>query len=257
MTVERVRYSHLKYMSLSPAHYLAATKDTRDTPRMRLGRLVDAYLFNGKLPVVWEAERRGNKWKEFVAAHEDREVVTAAEYDKALHMVDAIVNHSDAMRLLRGRRLQEIQWQFLGRDCQSHPDVLGGPPASNRVEFITDLKSSATAQPSRFVPLALRMLYHAQLAFYHAAVGAAGFGVPGDHYGVVVEQQEPYAVTCFRYTERAIEVGSKLCRLWMERLLVCEESGEWPAYSQGVLDLDVSEEYELNFDNLETLEEPF
>lgn len=255
---EPVRYSHLKYMAISPQHYLTSLADDRDTPAMRLGRLVDAYLFNAPMPKVWSGRRAGNDYKAFEELHGKRNIVTVEEYDAAQRMVDALTEHPRAMQRLRGLKLQEIDWRFAGRDCISHPDVLGcstDKAAPGNIDYATDLKSSHSAAPGKFAVFAIQMLYHAQLAFYGEAVRAAGLGEVRNYYAVVVEQKPPHAVHTFRYTERAIEIGSKLCRLWMERLRVCEESNEWPAYGDAESEIDISEELELNFDNLNVLEE--
>jgi hypothetical protein len=46
----------------------------------------------------------------------------------------------------------------------------------------------------------------------------------------------------FRLPERALEAGRRANRLWLERLLVCEQSGEFPPYSQSVVELGFPED---------------
>jgi hypothetical protein len=38
-----------------------------------------------------------------------------------------------------------------------------------------------------------------------------------------------------------LERGARLCRLWFEQLLVCEESGVWPGYSEAIVDWNDTE----------------
>lgn len=242
-----VRFSRLKRMASSPAHYLASLADVRfepgdgdefvidddsDTASKRLGRLAHTLVLGGKL-LVYPKERRGNAWKEFKAEHAGEDIVTAKEYARAVRMAAALASHSDAMALLEGERELEISWTRLGRECLSHLDVLGD-------RFVTDLKTSTITAPGWFCRQAVRMHYHAQLAWY---VEAARFlGRPcSTAYIVAVETAPPYVVTPFELTRRALEAGEKQCHLWLERLLACEEAAAWPGYVQSVVELDVPE----------------
>jgi hypothetical protein len=52
----------------------------------------------------------------------------------------------------------------------------------------------------------------------------------------------------FELSQRALEHGARLCRAWMERVLVCEETGDWPGYCEATVPLDVpDDEEELTF----------
>jgi hypothetical protein len=233
--LDPVRFSLLKQIRLSPAHYLHALTADKDNVLMRGGRAVDSYLLGGDQPVVYEGDRRGNAWKEFKAAHPDADIITSAEHDKANGMADAVRNHRVAIELLEGQRQAQIHWSFLGRDCVSHPDVFTH-------DTVVELKTCNTAEPGRFTWQAMKFAYHAQLAFYRQAVIASGMGRPQAAFIVVVESSAPYPVTVLRLTDRALDQGERLCRLWFERLLVCEAADHWPGYVESVVDLDVPED---------------
>ena len=263
-----VRFSSLKHFSRSAAHYRAAlTQPHRDTPAMRLGRLVDSYVFGGVQPVVYQGERRGNAWKDFVAQFEDfcgwcgatgecpitcprpvgaqqrsPEIVTQAEADQARRCADSILGDVSAASVLQGSRWTKIAWQFLGRDCVSHPDLLMDLFA--HYYGITDLKTTTDAEPHHFVRHALKMQYHAQLAFYEMACVASGRTEKVDDlYLVVAEINPPFAVCTFRIGDRARQQGHQLCRAWMEQLLIAEQSGHWGGYTAAIEDLELQDDY--------------
>lgn len=230
-----VHFTDLKKIAISPAHYLAGLTTPKDTPAMRLGRLVHTIVLGGPPSAVWDGTRRGKEWEAFKAANEGREIVTVDEVTKATAIANAAMRCPLATPYLNGEHERPVEWEFLGRKCATRGiDVLGDV-------FLTDLKTSTSTHPDRFRRQCLSMGYHAQLAFYHEAAASIGRPVRGA-YIVGVEVAPPYAVTVFRVTPSALEEGRKLLRLWMERLLACEASNEWPAYAQTVLDLDVSED---------------
>ncbi len=108
--------------------------------------------------------------------------------------------------------------------------------------FVTELKTCAVGQPDRFAYNALKYGYHAQIAFYMEACRSAGLCDPTDAYIVAVESSAPYVVTTLKLTERAIEHGARLYRIWFERLLSCEKANEWPGYCQSIVALDAPED---------------
>jgi hypothetical protein len=230
-----VRFSNLKQMAKSAAHYRAAVQVGRpDTPTFRRGRLVHAMVLGGLDEfAVYEGKRQGNAWKEFEAAHIDREfIVTASEMDAARPIADAVLADSDAMALLEGECEVPVNWTNLGRVCSSRIDVIGR-------RWVTELKTSVDSSPWRFPHLAVRLDYHAQLSWYqHAARFMGRQDVDAAHI-VAVEPVPPYAVTKFNLTPSALVEGEKRWRGWMERLLVCEAANLWPSYSEASVDLDV------------------
>lgn len=137
------------------------------------------------------------------------------------------------MELLTGDRQQVTRWAMNGRSCQGTPDVF----LRNRV---VELKSTRSANPDWFQYDARKLAYHAQLAWYANGLVQAGRIDPNPKLFIVaVESTAPYPVTIFELTPQAVEAGNKLWRLWFERLLVCEASNTWPAYTEAVVPFDV------------------
>jgi hypothetical protein len=229
-----VRQSNLKRMARSPLHYLDGLTTDHETRPMRVGFAVDARVFGATSVVVYDGERRGNAWKTFQAENDGRRIITRPEDADAEPIAAAIKKGTSpqavmARKLLAGQHQVEIDWKYLGRDCQSHLDVLAD-------RHIADLKVTNDVDPGRFVRHAQRMGWVAQGAFYRMAARARGH-VVDDVYIVAVENKRPYDVLNVRITPEALAEADKQIRGWMERLLGCEATGEWPGQSQDVVDL--------------------
>jgi hypothetical protein len=231
-----VRFSRLKRMSQSPLHYWQSCQfDDDDTLARRIGRGVHALLFGQPL-VVWHARRQGNAWKDFEAEHDGEEILNEKEHAHASAVANAIKSDPIAAPLLfDGMTLEKrLTWKLDGRDCSGIPDSRG----SRRV---VDLKTARTTEPDRFVRASTWMSYHAQLAWYQDGIELAGLPRPEECYIVAVESVAPYAVTTLRLTERALDMGRRINRLWWEKLRGCEATNQWPGYSQSIVDFDIAE----------------
>lgn len=245
-----VRFSNLKKMALSPAHYLSAVQEERaDTATFRKGRLVHALVLGGIEDfAVYDGKRQGKAWFEFADDHADKDIVTMAEYERAVRCAASVMSNRDAMDMLAGDHEVPVTWRNLGRECSSRIDNIGKT-------WVAELKTSRLSAPWFFSRSALRMHYHAQLAWYEDAACYMGRKVDTSCV-VAVEPTPPYAVTTFQLTARASEEGRKICRAWLERLLACEQADEWPAYSQSTIDLDVpemDEDFSLMIDGEEVI----
>lgn len=234
-----VRFHHLKAVAKSPAHLRACLdgEEKKPTSALEKGSGTHHLLFGTKTVTFYPKPRKGKAWKAFEAAHADDLILTASDYEKANRMAEAVSSHKDAMRVLEGVRERTLYWKFLGRACRSTPDVF-------TKDYVTELKTCATADPVRFTGQALRFAYHGQLAYYRDAIVQSKLGNPHTAYVVAVESSAPYPVTVLRLTDRALDAGARLYRLWFERLLTCEQAQCWPAYVESIVDLDVPEEME-------------
>lgn len=248
-----IRMHHLKAIGQSAAHcFQSFQTDHFDSMAIRLGRGAHAIMF-GKPVAVFDvpakkgkgkAPRNGEAWETFKSANPFATILSSKEHDKAQAIASAIRRHPDASRLLFSPGVlheSTILWRQGAWKRQSTPDARG--PLG-----VVELKTTRCAQPERFARDAMFRGYHAQLADQSAAIEYSTGSRPVAAYIVAVETVEPYVVYVAKLTERAIEKGAQLCRLWLERFTVCAEANYWPGYMEGIGELDApDDDIELRF----------
>lgn len=237
-----VRFSHLRAYGRSAAHGLyARTHERKPTAAMELGTAVHAMMFATQPVAGFDGTRRGKAYDEFCAAAEPGTLVLAAsDYHRACNMADALESSPTAKAALTGKAEETLHFRWMGRDCRATPDVRGDG-------FVTDLKTTTSADPNRFRWHALKMAYHAQLRMQQIGCMFAKNERPANAYIVAVEVDPPHTVTVFDLTARALEEGDKLLTLWMERLCASEGARSWPGYCESVVPLDVADDLDLDF----------
>lgn len=237
MNGQPLRFSRLKLMGRSPAHFAASSQET--TSAMSVGTAAHSLILGGRR-VVGYAEgkvRRGKEYDAWLAdQNPDAIILTANEARDAHGMANAVTSTPDAMRVLEGDREETVYWTdpMVG-PCRGTPDVRGR-------DFLTELKTGETSDPRKFQWQVIEYAYHAQLAWYLDGVYDETQPFVRTAYIVAVESKPPFVVTVFRVGERTIEQGRKLCRLWCERLKVCVDSDSWPGYSSAIVDLELPEQ---------------
>ena len=237
-TLSPIRFSQLKWMARSPAHYrYYMDHPSEPSKSMRLGAAVDALVFGHKpVPPATCNSRRDKAWAAFAADNPDAVLLTRPEYIAAQDMADSLSRHKQAMEFLTGYMSyvqKTLRWEMDGRECSGTPDCWD-------VDVLSDLKSGVTSDPLRVPWQVLKFAYHAQLDWYGNAITFHNGGRrPKRSVLVFVEQTPPHVVTIFEATEADLLKGHKLWRLWFERLLVCEANDSWPGYCESVVPLDL------------------
>lgn len=242
-----LRFSALRQMAKSPAHYAAyVQREANTTSEMDIGSAADLMILGGQRVVAYPGKvRRGKEYDAFEVANADALIVTQAEYRAANGIAEAVAACPDATRILDGIRQRTVWWTNTGRECRGTPDVVSyvlsidedGPGRVDVVPYIADLKTSETSDPRRFIWKVKQFAYHAAASWYMAGLNSRGIEVR-DAYIVAVEQAFPHVVTVFRLSDHLLNVGMRLWVTWFEQLQVCEASGEFPPYSQSIVDLD-------------------
>lgn len=234
--VTPVHFSNLKAMASCPMRYaFELERERAETKALRLGSAVDAILFGTCGVVGFDGQRRGPEWRAFASANAGAICLNNTEHAQVAGMAQAIEARQDAMDLLVGERQKTISWKIAGRACEGTPDVF-------TADRITELKTCRTSHPDRFVWDARRLAYHAQLAWYAEGLAQSGRQRPSTAYIVAVESVAPHPVTVFCLTDRALDQGARLWRIWFEQLRACEESNAWPPYAESAVLFDLPEE---------------
>lgn len=241
-----VRYSCLRQLQHSPAHYLHSVQsDWTESLSMKLGTGCHAMMFEPGRVDVYDGVRSGKKWVDWKdeRLEQGRDVIlNPREHALARGMSDALKQHELAgPLLLDGTTVeQRIGWSESGRECRGTPDAI--TPTR-----LVDLKTCRTAHPEAFVRKALYMNYEAQLAWYRHGLRQGGLSTADKCYLVVVESSPPHCVTAFELSERALDLGERKWRGWWETLMTCESSNEWPGYAQSVVPFDAPNDDGLIF----------
>ena len=242
-----VRFSHLRAYGRSPAHgrHARIAPKGDETLAMERGTAVHAILFGTKKVIGYPgATRRGKEYDAFVASHPDHEILSMKEYDKAMRMADAVIACDLATPLLQGVTEETLLFDWMGLKCRATPDVRGAG-------FLTELKTSQSSDPNKFLWHARRMHYHAQMRFQNIACGMTAL----DSYIVCVEAADPFPVTVFRIDEKALEVGEKLLMGWAECLKGAEASQVFSPYVSCIVPIDLpdNDDLDLVFPETETI----
>lgn len=168
-------------------------------------------------------------WERFVSEAENKDVLTAEEYEHILGMVESINRHPIARKLLRGEIETSYYWmdELTGIQCRCRPDArrtIGGVP------HIIDLKSTQDASTEHFSKDAIKFGYDLQTAMYKKGVDAF-YGAEHRFIFIPVEKTPPYTVNVMLVDDLFIKKGNALFRELLGELKYCMETGDWYGYS--------------------------
>lgn len=226
--------SRLKLLEDSPRKYMVNPR--KDTSALGIGRAIHTAVLEPDLfeseYVTWHGGRRGTKaYKEFEAASDGREILSADERYICDRVADAVTSHDVANAYFDdGAPEQAVFWTHpLGVECKSRIDWL-------REDCIIDLKSARDVSKHGFARSAASFDYAAQCAFYHDAAKA----VDGRDRKVIllaVEKEEPFDVVPYVVPEEAIVAGRRRYTDWLLLLMKCRAADHWPGVSETETDL--------------------
>jgi len=244
--IERVRWSELKEMKRSPAHYRHRKLQPReDTDALKLGRAVHLAAFEPERfrhrYVVWDmGTRRGKDWDSFKRRAEgnQQEILTDVQHAKALAIGQAVRTFPPAVPYLSGGQGElTVLWTAKG--------IPGGDvPMKSRIDWrsdakpILDLKTTRDASPDAFDRLAWGYDYHVQGAIYVDGIEAVT-GERPPYLIIPIESEPPHVATLRLVTEFQLQMGRRTYRELLAKLVHCRNTGHWPGYSDEIVDLQI------------------
>lgn len=235
-----LRWSLLKTIAESPAHFLAALEDDREaTDALLVGSAIHCLVFEPFAFVdrfaVWPSDggqRRGKAWEDFraSAAASGQQVLRESDLDDARRVADAVREHRAVRQLLMTDATpvveQRIYWTET--DAEGTEWYFGGTPDCLVGGLLIDLKTTVSAKPSRFGTQAASLCYHGQLAHYGAGIAAlTGFEVRGS-YLIAAEKRAPYDVAVYEVLPDDLRLGLSARAEMLSTLARCQASNDWP-----------------------------
>lgn len=230
LTHPAVNWSSLKHMEDSPKHYKYHIEHGRkDTPQLAIGRYVHAAVLQPETLdqdfAIWTGDRRGNKWKNFVAENADKTIFKQSEIDDIEPIIEALRPVVAPFLTNTAEVEQTILWTdpTTGIQCKARPDL-----RDPKARIVAEIKTTNSADIRRFGHDVARYKYHGQAAHYRAGI-IYGLGwTPAEHILIVVESKPPYDTGIFPFAEDALEVGRELVESLLARLKECTETNHWP-----------------------------
>jgi hypothetical protein len=259
--IDRVNFSLLKLMKLSPAHYKhALVTPTADTDAKKVGRVVHLAAFEPErfrnAVAVWDGgTRRGKEWEAFKDRNEGRELLTENEYERCMAIQKAVSEHPIARRFVNiGKGEVTVLGQLPAADgtlvkTKGRLDFIGEPG-------IADLKVTKDGSPDGFPRQVAEYRYHTQAAWYVDLLASARQGEVLPYFIVSVEGIAPHVVTVYRVPDFLLNIGRAEYQGWLDLLLKCRKTSTWPGYADGPVELELPA-WELRNhleDELETLD---
>jgi exodeoxyribonuclease VIII len=157
-----------------------------------------------------------------------RQMVTTEQVDRAESIYEAVKAHPVASQLLDHATDRELSilWtdDETGVLCKCRLDV-----ACRGLGIFPDLKTCASAKPSKFQRQAFDLGYHIQLAHYRRGAMVAGVAVDLPNI-IAVENTPPHDVVVFEPSDEFMEAGIRDWRAAMNLYDQCASSGEWRGY---------------------------
>lgn len=218
----------------TPAVYQYKRKHPEPPTRaLQLGTCTHALILEEKVLYRVCADGRTKQGKEDKALCEAKGLIPVSqkEADQIEGMAKAVLEHQLAASILsEGAAEQAIVWTdpVTGVTCRGFLDWL-------RPNVIADLKSTQDASPAGFGKQAANLGYDIQSFMYREGIRQiTGDDLPFLH--ICVESKAPYQVSVHRLPPEADERGERLTRQALALYAKCIETGDWPAYSEDIID---------------------
>lgn len=226
----------------TPYHF--KHRKIEETKQMTLGSGVHIAVLQPdsfeKMVVKGPDDRRGNKWKDVVeeCAAYGGIPLTSGDYEKCLYMRDAAHAIPEVRALTVGGEMVEhsIFWNDpeTGIECRGRIDIY-----QPKLQVIADLKTSSCAAKWEWEKSVAEYGYHVQEPMYTDGWQLAGGGPVDASIFIVVENEWPHCAAVYDVKPSAVEEGRAVIRKALNTYSICQQTGIWPGYPEGVQECDI------------------
>lgn len=245
-----VNSSSLKYMLKSPNSFKASFFDGKTettTEALKFGTLAHlailqgskfkdtyqvmpkftGYTKSGELTDSLNCKEVKDKRSAWLAElPKDAVICTEEERDKLIGMVESIIKHPKAFKLLQQGKPEIVgYWNFKnGIPCKMKADFI-----SFNLNALVDLKTTQNCDAKYFSKQIENFRYDFQMQFYSNGIQAITGKAPEHKIFIAIEKEPPYEVAVYEMApqyEEAAEFDIQFC---MDKLKQCLETNEWPS----------------------------
>ena len=190
-------------------------------------KILEEHLFDNSVIVSSEFHKRGNAWKEFVAAneHTGKHLISGAQKLQLDNMYEAYLKRPEAVQAIKNSKTEvTIGSELMGTPVKIRCDALD---LENGI--ISDLKSTAySAELEVFKQNAYsQMLSYDISAAFYTMIAEQEFGRPFDFHYIVISKSE-YRCEIYKSSQVSLINGRNKIFKALERLKHYREHGTWP-----------------------------
>jgi hypothetical protein len=251
--IEAMSQSGARKMLRSPMHYVFDREQPRaPTAPMQFGSAchtgtLEPDLFASRVvcaPSLDKRTARGKEeWAAFCADNQGRIVLSSDDFARCRRVIDAVLSHPAARKLLDGA---EIELSVFWEDGRYRVRCKGRWDARNRGGLV-DLKTTADASPEEFARSIVTFGYHVQASHYFSGAEHVLNETPRFFAIIAVEHEPPHCVACYSLPSNALLAGGHLMNRALERYAEALATGKWPGYPPTIEDIQLPR-WALRFD---------
>jgi len=179
--------------------------------------------------------KRTNKWKEFKEANSKKIIIHPDDVEIINNMLFTLRTNKIAMSFFENSSKEETAYATInGQKLKARSDLVLYDRG-----ILADVKTTQDASFNEFQRSSAKYKYDVQAAYYLDVFNAAAKGqVKFDKFVfIAVEKNEPHHVQVYVADPAFIISGRSKYQDALELLAKCEKTGEWPEYSNEVLNL--------------------
>lgn len=263
-----VSVSDLKHMLRSPQHYIHNLhQPSKQTASMSFGSLFHQMVLESHKPLdnlafAPDCERRSNADKEAWANYwqdsegkirvdvdgkflsKDKNGTISRDSELSINLAElmsyAVIKHPMAGKLLEASGDVEMS----AYDRHKETGILRRVRMDKLINWdgrkvILDLKTTDDASYQGFQRSIYQYKYHMQAAYYMDT--CENLEIPVDDFILIaVEKTSPYGVCCYRMGDSMLAKGKELMIKALDDLKVCQETGKYKGYANGLVDMEVT-----------------